>query len=98
MSHEAVWSNAEFKNKISLYLFIISSVFLSSHFHHKQGEWGEKEKVHNKHDANTHKRLPEVSFSMGKCILTNPEKSELGHLTSTRKNVSFFKKLMLTEV
>ena len=53
----------------------------------------EKEKVHlSKHDTNTHKRLPEVSLSLGKCILTNPEKIWAGtHLTSTRKNVSFFK-------
>lgn len=82
MSHRAVWSNAEFKDKISLATFLLLLlVFFSLHISTTNRVSEEKEKVHlSKHDANTHKRLPEVSFSMGKCILTNPEKSELGHI------------------
>ena len=85
MSHRALWSNAEFKNKISLaillLLLLLLVFFFFFHISTTNSVSEEKEKVLlSKHDTNTHKRLPEVSLSMGKCILTNPEKSELGHI------------------
>ena len=86
MSHWAVWSNAEFKNKISLAVFSLLLLFLLTVFFFLQisttnSVSEEKEKEHlSEHEANTHKRLPEVSLSMGKCILMNPEKSGLGHI------------------
>ena len=83
MSHRALWSNAEFKNNISLaiLLLLLVVVFFFFHISTTNSVSEEKEKVHlSKHYTNTHKRLPEVSLSMGKCILTNPEKSELGHI------------------